>query len=84
MSYYTSKLTIHCSNFSATVCRVVILFLSMIHRGDSSIKDAAIKAYNDVLKPYHDSDIQEACVTGLDTILSRSFVLLLIGETGES
>lgn len=58
--------------------------LSVIHRGDSSLKNAAVKAYNDVLKPHHGLNIQQACATGLDSLPTRALILLVIGETGES
>lgn len=55
----------------------------MIHRGDDSLKDSAIKAYNQVLFPHHQYNIQKACATGLNSLPPKSLVLLLIGETGE-
>lgn len=56
----------------------------MTHRGDLSLKDAALKAYNQVLFPYHGYAIQKACATGLESLPQIAFVLCLIGETGES
>ncbi|WZY78302.1 hypothetical protein YC2023_024686 [Brassica napus] len=52
----------------------------MIHRGDDSLKDAATKAYNQVLFPHHQYNIQKACATGLNSLPSKSLVLLLLGE----
>ncbi|KAF2597515.1 hypothetical protein F2Q68_00010963, partial [Brassica cretica] len=48
--------------------------------GDDSLKDAAIKAYNQVLFPHHQYNIQKACATGLNSLPSKSLVLLLLGE----
>ncbi|XP_056844222.1 accelerated cell death 11 [Raphanus sativus] len=52
--------------------------------GDDSLKDAAIKAYNQVLFPHHQYNIQKACATGLNSLPSKSLVLLLLGEAEET
>lgn len=56
----------------------------MIHRGNRSLKYVAIKAYNDVLKPYHDSSTRQDSATGLDSLPPWYDLLRMIGETGES
>ncbi|CAH2046202.1 unnamed protein product [Thlaspi arvense] len=56
----------------------------LVSEGDDSLKDAAVKAYNEVLFPHHQYNIQKACATGLDSLPPKSFILFMIGETEET
>jgi len=59
-----------------------VLFEEIIAtNADSSLKDAAFKAYNQVLAPYHALALLESAATGMETLPSRALLLLLISET---
>lgn len=55
-----------------------------LNRADSSLKDAAFKAYNQVLAPYHGHGLKESAETGMESLPTRALLLCMINETGNS
>ncbi|KAF2536665.1 hypothetical protein F2Q68_00020160 [Brassica cretica] len=51
---------------------------------DSSLKDAAFKAYNQVLAPYHGHGLKESAETGMESLPTRALLLCMINETEET
>ncbi|EOA12645.1 hypothetical protein CARUB_v10027661mg [Capsella rubella] len=64
---------------------VRVLFEEIIAtNADSSLKDAAFKAYNQVFANYHGQVLQASAATAMDSLASRSTLLLMINETEET
>ncbi|XP_020871247.1 accelerated cell death 11 isoform X2 [Arabidopsis lyrata subsp. lyrata] len=62
-----------------------VLFEEIIAtNANSSLKDAAYKAYNKVLAKHHGLALQESAETGMESLPSRELLLCMINETEES